>query len=121
MSALKMQPPYSRELALARRQGESLNVFIHAGKESWVRARKRRPPNVLCLPPDAHFRQFDWQAVSGLELTLVYVTEDRSKLIEFGRELILSGARLVVGVRYGRCIDAIHFIPKYEDRLSNQV
>ena len=91
-------PPYGHELLRARRQGVSLNVFVHAGDRSWDRARMRAPPHVLCLPPDESFRAYDWSAVKGLELTLVVWNRPPEQVDSFARHLVSCGAKLVASL-----------------------
>ena len=96
-SALKA-PPYARDLIAAKRRGESLNLFVHAGDHAWQRAQRRAPPHVLCCPPDDEFKSFDWRCVSGLDLTLVIWNRDPEFVDAFARHLVRSGATLVAAI-----------------------
>ena len=90
-----IMPPYGRELAAARTRGELPNVFIHAGDYAWDRAKLRSPPDVLCLPPDGDFRDYDWTPVKKLALTLIVWGRPNSWIDEFATHLVRAGAELV--------------------------
>ena len=96
-SALKA-PPYARELIAAKRRGESLNVFVHAGDHSWRRAQRRAVPHVLCCPPDDQFLSLDWRCVSGLSLTVIVWNRPAQFVDDFARHLVISGAVLVAAI-----------------------
>lgn len=99
MSAARSKlPPFARELVTARRRGQRVNLFIHAGDRAWDRARSRRPPDVLCLPPGEDFRTFDWSIVRGLSLVLVWWNGSPAEVDAFARHLVLSGAELVAAL-----------------------
>ncbi len=91
-------PPFARELTAARRRRDSLNVFIHAGDHAWRRAKLRRAPNVLCLPPDADFDSFNWSVINGLAVTLVCWNWPPERVDAFARHLVLAGASLVAAI-----------------------
>jgi len=93
-----LMPPYGRELAAARRRGESPNVFLHGGDRSWDRAKLRAPPEVLCLPPDANHYDYDWSLVQGLALTLIVWNREPSLVDSFARQLVIAGASLVAAL-----------------------
>jgi hypothetical protein len=88
-------PPYGRELTAARRRRESPSVFIHAGERAWDRAKLRAPPEVLCLPPDADFRAYDWSILKNLGVTLVVWDREATWVDDFAQHLVRSGAELV--------------------------
>lgn len=88
-------PAYGRELAEARRHGQKPNVFIHAGARAWERAKLRTPPEVLCCPPDADYRQYDWSMCRGLSVTLVAWGMEAQAIDDFAQHLVRSGAELV--------------------------
>jgi len=89
-------PPYGRELAEARRRGEAVNLFVHAGVGAWERAKARGAPHVLCLPPGSDFNSFDWTVVRGLSLMLIAWDLDEADVEAFGRHLVTCGAELVM-------------------------
>jgi hypothetical protein len=91
-------PPYARELLTARKRGLHPNVFVHAGDRAWERARFRLPPNVLCLPPDALFADYDWQCIRGLYPTLIVWNRPPDFVDGFARHLVQSGARMVAAL-----------------------
>ncbi len=91
-------PPYGRELCEARRRGLAPNVFIHAGDRAWARARVRRPPEILCLPPEAEPENYDWRLCHRLQLTLVVHGRDAAFIDRFARLLVSSGAALVAAL-----------------------
>jgi hypothetical protein len=91
-------PPFGRELAAARRHGDTPNVHVHAGTRAWERARMRAPPGVLCLPPEAEYRHYDWAVCRGLALTLIVWDRPREFVDGFARQLVLDGAALVAAL-----------------------
>jgi hypothetical protein len=94
----KPLPPFGRELAEARRRGEFVNVFVHAGDHAWDRARRRAPPEVLCLPPDESADTYDWTVVKGLQITLIVWNRDEAFVDSFARALVIAGATLVAAL-----------------------
>jgi hypothetical protein len=53
---------------------------------------------VLCCPPNADFREFDWSCVSGLGLTLVVWNRPAEFVDEFAKHLVRCGATLVAAL-----------------------
>jgi len=91
-------PPFGKELQTARKAGQLPDVWIMAGDHSWNRARARKPPRVLCLPPDAEFTEYDWRCVAGLHPTLVAWNWPPDRIDAFARHLVHAGARLVAAL-----------------------
>lgn len=91
-------PPYSKELIAARKRGEVVNVYLHAGDHSWRRVSRRRPPHILCLPPEQDFTEFDWSCIHGECITLVVWNRNDKWVDAFARHLVISGAELVAAL-----------------------
>lgn len=75
-----------------------MNVFVHAGAESWRRAKNRPQPHVLCCPPNSGFEEFDWACVAGLGLTLVVWNRPDQFVDDFARHLVRCGASMVAAL-----------------------
>jgi hypothetical protein len=92
-------PPFGRELAIAVRRRQQVNLFVHAGHRAWERARYRKPPNVLCLPPGDDFQNYDWSCVRGVDLALVVWNWPQEQVDLFARHLVaVGGASLVAAL-----------------------
>jgi hypothetical protein len=98
MSGGEKFPPFANAVVAAKRRGQQLNVFVHAGDQSWRRAKSRAQPHVLCCPPDADFKDFDWGCVAGLSITLVVWNRPAELVAEFAMHLVRCGAALVVAL-----------------------
>ena len=94
----KPLPPFGRELYEARKRNESPNVWVFAGEHSWKRAQGRRPPEVLCLPPDEPADAYDWSVCRGLAITLIVWGRDETFMDSLARLLVISGATLVAAL-----------------------
>ena len=92
----KPLPPFGTDLRDARRRGVRPNVFVHAGRGAWERAKERATPDVLCVPPGAEAAAFDWSIVRGLSLMLIAWEMTEQDVRAIGEELIRAGAVLVM-------------------------
>jgi hypothetical protein len=62
----------------------------------------RTPPEVLCLPPDAEFRDYDWSILTNLGVTLVVWDRDPAWIDHFAQHLVRAGVELVCALNAHR-------------------
>lgn len=110
-------PPFARETIDVIAARKSPSVYVFAGSNAWLRAKRRRESHgigsAIVIPPDAEPGAFDWTFLHGQSVVLAIeaiTTANRASYVALAAELIGAGVRFVAASD-GR--DAFAMRPRY--------